>query len=336
MAVTGAATLGGTLTVGLQSGAVVAAGETLSVVTAAGGVSGTFAELVYNGVTALGTSSLAIGNGLFLNQVYGADAMSLVVSATAAAPPVLTAPGTVVANLGSAAPIGGLAVTVAAVGGVSVTLADATGELAATAAVGATVADDNSTQLTLSGAPDAVNTELASVTDTPQGSPLADTITVRAIDAALQSSSTTVAVSINQPPTIALPPPGFELPGVRGAVGGITVTDPDAVAAGETLTAVIGATAGALSATTSGGGSVAGDGSTQLTLTGNLGDLNAELATLAFLGNATDTLQVTVSDGRGGVAKRQPAGRGQRGAEPDHAGRHARSPPICTWTDPAR
>ena len=160
MTVTGAATLGGTLTVGLQSGAVVAAGETLSVVTAAGGVSGTFAELVYNGATALGTSSLAIGNGLFLNQVYGADAMSLVVSATAAAPPVLTAPGTVVANLGSAAPIGGLAVTVAAVGSVSVTLADVTGERAATVAVGATVAGDNSTQLTLSGAPDAVNTEL--------------------------------------------------------------------------------------------------------------------------------------------------------------------------------
>ncbi|WP_206742638.1 Hint domain-containing protein [Acidisphaera rubrifaciens] len=302
MTVTGTATLGGTLAVALQNGAVLAAGETLSVVTAGGGVNGAFAELVYNGATAQGTSSLAIGNGLFLNQVYGADTMSLVVSATAAAPPVLTTPGTVVANLGSAAPIGGLSVTVAAVGSVSVTLADATGDLAATGAAGATVAGDNTTQLTLSGTPDAVNAELASVTDTPQGSALSDTITLRAIDAALQSSSASIAVSINQPPTIALPQPAFELPGVRGALGGIGVTDPDAVAAGETLTAVITDSTGTLSATASGAGSVTGSGSTQLTLTGGLGDLNAELATLAFLGSATDTVQVTVSDGRGGVA----------------------------------
>ena len=62
--------------------------------------------------------------------------------------------------------------------------------------------------------------------------------------------------------------------------------------------------AGDLVATTDGllsasGVGVAGTGTTQLTLSGSLADVNADLATVSFLGDVSDTVDVVANDGRG-------------------------------------
>ena len=68
--------------------------------------------------------------------------------------------------------------------------------------------------------------------------------------------------------------------GTPAVLGPISIAD--ANAGNGPLTVVISDTAGALSATASGAGTVGGAGSHKLTLTGGLADLNAELAGLTY------------------------------------------------------
>jgi hypothetical protein len=299
LAVSGAVALGGTLDLSLLNGATLAAGDDIVVLTA-GAFSGTFATINDGGLSAGGTSSIAIGNGLYLNPVYddAAGVMRLVVSATEATPPQINAPTTLVLTAGTMLPITTISVSAQAPGTISVQLSDSSGLLAATAAAGAMVSGDDSTALTLAGSVSAVNEELASLTDTPQGSAATDRLTVTVTDSTLQVASGTVDVTIDQPPAITAPASVLAAPGQPDPLVGISVADPGAVAAGLTLTAVLSDSAGLLAAT----GAVSGNDSTQITLAGTLADLNAELATLTFSGSTDDTLAISVSDGQGGSA----------------------------------
>jgi hypothetical protein len=299
LAVSGAVALGGTLDLSLLNGATLAAGDDIVVLTA-GALSGTFATINDGGLSAAGTSSIAIGNGLYLNPVYddAGGVMRLVVSATAVTPPQINAPATLLLNAGTTVPITTISVSAQAPGTISVQLSDGSGLLAATGAI----SGDDSTALTLEGTVAAVNQELASLTDTPQGSATTDRLTVTVTDSTLQVASDTVVVTIDQPPSITLPATVLAAPGQPDPLGGISVADPGAVAAGLTLTAVLSDSAGLLEATAAGAGTISGNDSTQITLTGTLGDLNAELASLTFSGGAADTLTISVADGRGGSA----------------------------------
>jgi Ca2+-binding RTX toxin-like protein len=109
------------------------------------------------------------------------------------------------------------------------------------------------------------------------------------------------------PPPTPPPPPVTTVPtlqqlvqqNVASAIGGISVADAAAAAANESLTAILSDTTGLLSVT--GAGVTTGAGTTQLTISGTLAQVNAELATLSFL-DATfgsDTISIVTTDIRG-------------------------------------
>ena len=87
------------------------------------------------------------------------------------------------------------------------------------------------------------------------------------------------------------------------AVGGVTVSEPDPLGAGQTITVVLSDGLGQLSVT-AGQGTIGGNGSATLTLTGTTAQVNADLATLSYKESAAanDTITVTASDSRTGVA----------------------------------
>jgi von Willebrand factor type D domain len=294
--------VGGTLAVSTVGGFQFAAGETFTVLTATPGqLSGSFGALVVNGILEPGAGSELIGGGLYLTPVYDdqAGTVSVRITSTPYHPPTVAAPASELLNLGSVTAIHGISITANQPGTVSVQVADTSGVLAVTQAGNATVTGDHSSSLTLTGDVADVNQELASLTETAQGSALTDSLVVTATDSALQTANTIIAVSINHPPELSLPPSAFEAPGGTEPLSGIRVSDADAIASGETLHVVLSDSAGKLSATQSGSGIIAGAGSTHLTLTGNLTDVNAELASLTFNGTTGDTLAVSVDDGRG-------------------------------------
>ena len=294
--------VGGTLDVSAVNGFHFAAGETFTVLTATPGqLSGSFGALVVNGALEPGAGSELIGGGLYLTPVYddAAGTVSVRITSTPYHPPTIAAPGSELLNLGSVTAIHGISITASQPGTISVEVADTSGLLAVTQAGSATVSGEQSTSLTLTGSVADVNQELASLTDTTQGSALTDSLVITATDAALQTANTIIAVSINHPPELSLPLSAFEAPGAAEPLSGISVSDADAIASGETLHVVLSDSAGKLSATQSGAATIAGAGSTHLTLTGNLSDVNAELASLTFNGTTSDTLAVTVADGRG-------------------------------------
>ena len=97
--------------------------------------------------------------------------------------------------------------------------------------------------------------------------------------------------------------PGNEavLQGVSAPIAGISVTDPNAQATGisVTLTAIT----GQLSAGSSGGGTVTGSGTGQLTFSGTVSQVNADLATLTYVSGTTgtDTIAVNTTDSLGAI-----------------------------------
>ena len=88
--------------------------------------------------------------------------------------------------------------------------------------------------------------------------------------------------------------------GATVSIPGVEIVAPSAPA-GMTFAVVVTDVAGALGATASGAGHVSGAGTDVMTLTGDLADINAELASLTYTGAAagTDTIDVTTYDGVG-------------------------------------
>ena len=226
------------------------------------------------------------------------------------APPVISAPTMAVVQQGQTNAIAGVSVGEANAlpsgQTVTVTLADASGLLAVTAN-GATVGGENSTKLTVTGTVAQVDAALASLTDT--SSVLgADTITLNATDTrGGYAAPVTIGVSVNGAPAITVGGAQVLTQNHATAISGVSVSDPDAVGVGETLTVTVANSVGLLSATGTG---VSGAGTTSLTITGSLAQVNADLATLTDTeGTAgTDTITFNASDGRGGVATPQTVG----------------------------
>ena len=130
-------------------------------------------------------------------------------------------------------------------------------------------------------------------------------ITLTATDTSNLSVSETFSVTINQPPVSTVPGTLKVTSGTTAKISGISVADGDAVSANEALTVILSDKAGLLSATAPNGGSVSGAGTITLTLSGSLAQINAELATLTYLGSTTgkaitESIDVATSDGRGG------------------------------------
>jgi hypothetical protein len=107
------------------------------------------------------------------------------------------------------------------------------------------------------------------------------------------------ATSANAPPVTTVPGAQLVQQNVAAPISGISVVDTDAVSAAEIITVALSDTTGLLSAS---GVGVTGAGTTRLTLSGSLAQVNADLATLSFVDSSfgSDSISVLTSDGRGG------------------------------------
>ncbi len=133
----------------------------------------------------------------------------------------------------------------------------------------------------------------------------ADTLHITASDSrGGVAAPAAVAVTVNAPPAITAPAAVTIPLNQATAIAGVSLTDPDAVSAGETLTATLTDANGLLIAT---GAGVSGSGTTSLTITGSLAQVNADLATLkdqdATFGD--EDIYLNATDSRGGVAAGQ-------------------------------
>jgi hypothetical protein len=89
-------------------------------------------------------------------------------------------------------------------------------------------------------------------------------------------------------------------------ITGVSIADADANVAGQTITATLTDTVGALSVGNSGGGTVTGSGSASVSIVGTLAQVNADLATLSYLSGTvgSDSIKLAANDGDGGTGSK--------------------------------
>ncbi len=231
------------------------------------------------------------------------------------APPVTTVPGAQIIDLNGGSnltPIPSVSVAdadaVSASETITVTLSDTTGLLSADngAGGGGTIAGSATTGLTIEGTLTQVNADLSTLAYVANGFG-ADSIDVVTSDGRGGSDSRTIGITItgsNAPPVTTVAGPQLFQQGGQGAIP-ISVADADADSAGETITVALSDTTGFLSANAGvggGGGTITGSGTTKLTISGTLAQVNADLSTLDYAANgvSTDSIDVATSDSRGG------------------------------------
>jgi hypothetical protein len=219
------------------------------------------------------------------------------------APPVVTAPSSVVDGQGKPAAIPGVSVSEAtpltAGQTVTVNLSDTHGLLSETAAQG-TITGSGTTSLTLTGTVAQVNADLATLKVTDSTLP-SDTITVTSSDSRTgDGAPVTIGVSVNTPPSIAAPSSATVTEGTATPITGVSLAETGNTT-GETFTATLSDANGLLSATGTG---VSGSGTTMLTITGSLSQVNADLATLQDTDSTlpSDTITIKASDSLGNSA----------------------------------
>lgn len=202
----------------------------------------------------------------------------------------------------------------------TISVADADGDLASvvlsvnhgtlSVTVGsATVTNNSSSSVTISGTQAAINASLATLTyqasSNYNGS---DTLTILSTDGGARTDSDTVSITVspvNDKPTNSAPAAvnareDVDFAFTDGSL--ISVADPDTA---DTITVVLAVTKGTLKATqNSGSAGITGFNTATLTLTGSVAAINLALQTLVYKGNTnyvgSDTLTITSSDGSGG------------------------------------
>ena len=103
---------------------------------------------------------------------------------------------------------------------------------------------------------------------------------------ATANSTANVAQQVNAPPVITAPASTLVELNQASKIAGVSISDADAVSANETITVTLVDTNGLLSALTGvpgGGGTIKGAGTTRLTISGTLAQVNADLTTLTDL-----------------------------------------------------
>jgi len=219
------------------------------------------------------------------------------------APAVATVPGNQIAQLGATLSIHGIGVSDADADTTPyrVELSDQVGSLTVTGGLHTFISGSGTHDVTITAPLGELNTDLASVgylTSTLAS----DTITVHAQDNFGFGSSGQIAVTINAPPHATAPSNATVTQSVRTAIAGIGVTDSDGSQENFSVT-LAASNGGILSATTSGGGGkISGAGTSHLTISGTLGQVDADLATLTYFNtrSGSGTIDMLTNDGRGG------------------------------------
>ena len=120
--------------------------------------------------------------------------------------------------------------------------------------------------------------------------------------ASLPNETLTVTGTVAPPPAIVAPSNVVVQQGRRSRIAGVSVTDVYAQNTGQAVTVILGDTNGLLSANANasgGGGNIAGNGTSQLTIQGTLAQVNADLGTLTDLDSvlAPDAITINANDG---------------------------------------
>ena len=222
------------------------------------------------------------------------------------------APSTEAVLVGATTTLSGFSVNDSNTGAASitVTLAATLGHVSASAIGGATVTGAGSTNLTIAGSVTQVNAALATLSYLANSAG-SDTITLSAVNSlgsTALASSTAVSVLTATAPSINVPAGTIDVRlSTTGTIAPVSITDTDALIPGEQVTVTLSNSYGLLSVNgtiAGGGGTVAGSGTTRLSITGSALQVNQDLTTLTYQpGSATaDTLTVSASSGVGGAA----------------------------------
>ncbi len=303
LSLSGAATQGKTYTVTLTdtSGLLAATGP---------GVSGSGTNsLVVSGLLAKVNAALATltdtagASGSDTIEISAKDSLGEIavgvgVAVTANGAPAISAPASLTIGQGHATPIAGISLAEAGdTSGETFTtvLTDADGLLSAT---GGGISGSGTTHLTITGSLAQVNADLSTVTDTARSAG-ADTISISASDSlGGEAPPAMIGVTANGPPAVTAPSKLTTSPGQETAIAGVRLSE-SGDTTGETFNVTLADTAGLLSAT---GAGVSGSGTTSLTITGSLDQVNAALGTLRDLEAAPggDSITVDAGDSLGG------------------------------------
>ncbi len=284
----------GLLNTGTVSG-VTAKGENSTALTLTGTVAELNTELAslsYTGGSAAGTDWLWVAaNDPDGKQGLGHVVVTTTAASTTSAPPstpVVATPATIKTSTGAVAAVSGVRITDSVTSAITVTVSDTTGILNTQAESGVTVKGEDSNALTLTGTVAELNTELATLTYTAGSAAGTDWLWVSAAGpngtqglghAVVTTTLATVSTPVIDPPaTISV------VTGATAAISDVNVAD-----SGYTgdITVVVSDNTGLLSATGTSGVSTKGEGSTALTLTGTVADINTELASLTYKAGST-------------------------------------------------
>lgn len=170
---------------------------------------------------------------------------------------------------------------------------------------GSTITGSGTNSLTISGTVAQANSDLRTLAYQPNSGTTSDTITTTLADPTNGNATGTLAVSAGP---VANAPPGLTVEqGNPTHVAGLSVSDNSGSASTETVTANLTDSNGILSANTAtwnGGGAVTGSGTNNVTISGTLAQVNADLGTLTFTSGTagSDTLAMAVTTNAGGSA----------------------------------
>jgi hypothetical protein len=300
-----------TLTVSAASGTVrmtvngvaLAAASSLTISGSEAAVAAALDTLTYSAPATLGTDTLSIAVTDPAGMTASASLPISVLHSLSVVGPI-----SVHAVAGATTSLGGLQIVDAAAAGnaaqLKVIVNDAAGALAMTGASGTAVAGSGTNSIAITGTPDQVNAELATLTYTPGASLLTESVTIAVSGGGLSGSR---AVPITVVPSVVISAPA-SVPvgnGVIALIQGLAIAD--SYASGGTIQMHVTVTDlyGALGMVNAAGATLAGSGTHSITLTGTLATVNAELATLTYTGPSYaigDTISLAATDADSGSA----------------------------------
>lgn len=174
-----------------------------------------------------------------------------------------------------------------------VTLSDQTGQLALTDPGGNRLPGSGTNTITVSGSLAQINADLATLSYVAAGAG-SDDITVNATDPRGLENSKSIAVMVNAAappppngPTITAPGTENVTVGSAASVTGVSITDAFAATNPGMMLLNLSASTGLLTMTDASGSPLPGSGTSSITVTGSLAQINADLATLSY--TAADT-----------------------------------------------
>ena len=231
---------------------------------------------------------------------FGNAATPASTAITIANNPVIVAPSTLAVGVNQPVAVAGVSISetgATASETFTVTASDNNGQLAAT---GTGVSGSGTTSLSITGTLVDVNAALATLTDT-DGTQVGDTIALSATDGFGNTAGAgSIAVTVNGVPSFYSYPASLSLQQSKPETFSAYITEPGDTT-GENFTAVVSDQFGLLSAP---GAGVTGSGTTTLTITGSLSDVQTSLASLSDTDGTpgTDTITLSAQDGFGNVA----------------------------------